>query len=278
MKLSTHVFQRISDQGMPIISVDNPQASLELSLFGGHVLSYMPKRDNRQRLWMSPKAVMDGSKAIRGGIPVCWPWFGAAAEPALPAHGFVRDQMWQVLRVDDDNDLTRIQLQPEFSHLAGGGQLELMLELLIGEQLTVNLVTHNRQSKSLRFGGALHSYFRVKHIDQVVVDGLSGAYMDKVGNLLVEETPSPYVITQETDRIQLNAVSDVHIREAGQQTAIGFSGHDSIVVWNPWQDKSAQMGDMTTDGYQQMLCIEAAITQGIELAPGHSHTLTQIIG
>ncbi|GGO75318.1 D-hexose-6-phosphate mutarotase [Bowmanella pacifica] len=279
MKLSTHVFQRISDQGMPIVSVDNPLASLELSLFGGHVLSFMPKKDNRQRLWMSPKAVMDGSKPIRGGIPVCWPWFGAASDGNLPAHGFVRDQMWQILRVDDDQEQTRIQLQPERAYLNPGQEhLDLMLELLIGEQLTLNLITQNRQAHSIRFGGALHSYFRVQNIDHAEIQGLSGAYLDKVQDTSAEQTPSPYLISSETDRIHVNAVSQASIIEGEQQAVtIGFKGHDSIVVWNPWQEKSAQMADMTTDGYRKMLCIEAAITQGIELAPGQSHILTQII-
>ncbi|WP_102797024.1 D-hexose-6-phosphate mutarotase [Bowmanella denitrificans] len=278
MKLSTHVFQRTSDQGMPIISVDNPVASLELSLFGGHVLSFMPKRDNRQRLWLSPKAVMDGSKPIRGGIPLCWPWFGQASQADLPAHGLVRNQMWQVIRVDDDVDETRLQLQPK--QCSGPGfvhSAELTLELLIGHQLSVSLITRNTGQQAFTFGGALHSYFRVSDIGKVKITGLQGPYQDKVQNTLMDTSPSPYCIAAETDRIHLTQSADISIVDAECATQLHNQGHDSLVVWNPWQEKSAHMADMPANGYQQMLCIEAAITQGLELAPGQSHTLKQVI-
>ncbi|WP_168171494.1 D-hexose-6-phosphate mutarotase [Lacimicrobium sp. SS2-24] len=278
MKLSTHVTQHISAQGMPLITVAHPAASLRLSLFGGHILSYVPNTDKRERLWLSSEAVMDGSKAIRGGIPVCWPWFAAHSQPDLPAHGYLRTQLWQVIQIDENVKNTRLVLQPEFTAAPGfEGQAGVSLIIEVGDALSVTLVTENTGEQSFTLCAALHTYFRVNDIEQVELMGLEGEYIDKLQQNRRQNTPSPYTIDAETDRIHLCQTGEVVLKEPSHQTPVGSSGHDSIVVWNPGLEKAQAITDMPDNEYQHMLCIETAITQGIVIAPGHSHHLTQVI-
>ncbi|GAB3033402.1 D-hexose-6-phosphate mutarotase [Bowmanella dokdonensis] len=278
MKLSTHVSQRTSDQGMSIISIDNQAASLELSLFGAHVLSYMPKKDSRQRLYMSPCALMDGSKAIRGGIPICWPWFGQHEASSLPAHGYLRTRVWRITRIDDDLRETRLQLQPGRTRGEGfDGCADVTLTLLVGDSLSLSLDTQNIGQQPFSYNAALHSYFRVSDIHKVRLAGLDGDYLDKVRDGQRAPTPDPYTFEGETDRIHLCQTSDTLLTDPDYEMSIGHRGHDSIVVWNPWQQKSEAMADMPDGDYRQMLCIETAITQGKRLAPDEQHQLVQII-
>ncbi|GGD64196.1 D-hexose-6-phosphate mutarotase [Lacimicrobium alkaliphilum] len=279
MKLSANVSQRTSDQGLKLINVDNQAASLELSLFGGHILSFVPKADNRQRLWLSPDAVMDGSKAIRGGIPVCWPWFAAHQQPGLPAHGFLRNQTWHIGRIDDEPNRTELVLTPGQVEGEGfDGDADVSLVIVVSEQLSISLVTRNTGDTPFEFRAALHSYFNLSDISQAQIQGLSGEYIDKVQQNSLQTTPAPYTISGETDRIHLSSAQKVLLQEDKDQTTIGSAGHDSIVVWNPGPEKVRQMADMPDQHYKHMLCVETAITQGKSLQAGETHILTQTIG
>lgn len=279
MKLSTNVSQRTSDHGMTLINVDNQTASLGLSLFGGHILSFVPKADNRQRLWLSPSAVMDGSKAIRGGIPLCWPWFATHHLPGLPAHGYLRTQTWHIDRIDDDVNRTELELKPAKTDGEGfDGKAGVSLVIVVSEQLSVSLVTRNTGDTPFEFRAALHSYFKVSDISQAEIQGLSGQYIDKVQQSSLQPTPAPYTISGETDRIHLSSAEQVLLKDNKEQTVIGSAGHDSIVVWNPGPQKALEITDMPEQDYQHMLCIETAITQGKSLLAGETHTLTQKIG
>ena len=279
MKLSAHVSQRTSDKGLELVNVDNQSATAVLSLYGGHMLSFIPKKDNRERLWLSPEAIMDGTKAIRGGIPVCWPWFAAHQQPGLPAHGYLRTQPWNIVHINDASDCTELVLQPVQSTGKGfEGDAEVSLVIHVGEQLSISLVTRNTGHSAFEFRAALHSYFKVSDISQVQIQGLSGQYIDKVQQNSLLPTPSPYNILAETDRIHLCTADKVVLEDNVQQMAIGSSGHDSIVVWSPGPQKAAEMADMPEQEYQHMLCIETAVTQGKTLQAGETHTLTQRIG
>ncbi|MDF2178763.1 D-hexose-6-phosphate mutarotase [Aliiglaciecola sp. CAU 1673] len=279
MKLSTHVFQKQTDAGINILTIDNQTASVEISLFGGQVLSYLPKHDSRQRLWLSPKAVLDGSKAIRGGVPICWPWFGQAKTTGLPAHGYLRSQPWHVVRIDDELEKTTLQLQPHDTHGAGfDGIASVLLEVEVSERLSIRLITSNQGDKPFTYCAALHSYFAVSHIENVRLNGLKGQYLDKTQGFSAFPTPTSYAIEGEVDRVHLFASPEVELKDGKNTTRIGSLGHDSVVVWNPGIDKTKDITDMEPMGFQQMLCVETAITQGKTLEVGEEHQLIQIIG
>jgi glucose-6-phosphate 1-epimerase len=292
MQLSNSVELQSASNQVDILVIDNDLAKAHISLHGGHILSFKPKSDNRERLWVSQVAVLDGTKPIRGGIPICWPWFGAHPTEAdlskdRPAHGYVRTQQWHLIDCVDSDIGTVITLKPESAvnpgfDVEGEDDVDLQLMVSIGNELEVQLTTKNTGAKPFEFGGALHSYFNVEDIRQAQLHGLSGDYLDKTQSpssksSLPKTTPESYRFQKETDNIHLSLEKHFTVRTASFSIDLESQGHDSIVVWNPWIEKSIAMADMQDDGYQSMLCVEAAITQGITLAPNEQHTLTQII-
>ena len=278
MRLSDSVFLQSQENQVDTLIVDNDIAQAQISLFGGQVLSYVLKSDHRDRLWLSDAAVLDGTKAIRGGIPVCWPWFGDHSSSGMPAHGYVRTQAWHVIDCVDSAGSTQIKLKPENVSGAGfDGAADLQLSITIADELTLQLTTMNLGAKPFQFGAALHSYFSIENIRQVQLEGVTGEYLDKAENFKRKRSLEPFVFNKETDNIHLGPIGPVAIKTKTFSINIDFRGHDSLVVWNPWIDKSLAMADMRDDGYQSMLCVEAAVTQGISLGGGDQHTLTQII-
>jgi glucose-6-phosphate 1-epimerase len=271
--------QKHLNPAVSLLEFSNAKASATISLFGGQVLSYKPKHDERERLFLSGAALFDGSKSIRGGVPICWPWFGAHPTDAqLPAHGFVRTRRWYLAAMDSSQQGSRLLLLPEDSnHRAMTGHLTVELELLIGDQLELRLRSTNRDTKELPLNCALHSYFAVSNIAQTWLSGLSGQYSDKTRNWERFNTPAPYQITEETDRIHLQAAPSLTLHDPRGDTRIHSQGHDSIVVWNPWKNAPQHFPDFAPDDYRHMLCVETALTQPFLLAPGATHVLTQVV-
>lgn len=271
----------IRKQNLDVLVIDNAKAQTQISLMGAHVLSYKPKADNQERLWLSSNAKFDGKHAIRGGIPVCWPWFGDSHgqnDKTLPAHGYVRKQIWRLVSCTDTEQGTELLLEPTTNQGAGfSGEAKLSLKILVAERLTLQLITENVGSKPFNYTAALHSYFAIGDISQTELSGLSGHYQDKTRDFRSFETPTPYQFFEETDRVHLCTQEAVLLKHSAGETAITSKGHDSWVVWNPWQENAITMADMSDDGYQQMLCVETAITQGLTVAPGEKSTLVQTI-
>lgn len=259
------------------LKIDNQYAQATVSLWGGHILSFIPKHDGRERLFVSEEALFDGSKSIRGGVPICWPWFGSRQD-GLQAHGYVRTRDWQLITAKDEADFTELVLTP-LSTTGDGfdGEAELYLTIQIGRQMKVTLSTKNLGSTAFEYNAALHTYFSVDDIAHTELKGLSGIYSDNVRDWARFETPVPYSFTEETDRIHHNPVQQVSIQQLGSLIGIESFGHDSLVVWNPWFEKATQMRDMTNMGYKKMLCVETAVTQGESVAPGELHSLTQVV-
>jgi glucose-6-phosphate 1-epimerase len=269
----------LSQDDIEMLIIDNDYAYATISLFGGHVLSFIPKHDNVQRLWLSKKAMLDGQHPIRGGIPICWPWFGAhASESGVPSHGYVRTQNWHVVDCADEPKQTVVRLKPSTTQGDGfAGETQLSLVLFIGRELRIQLVTENRGSEPLSYTCALHTYFKIDDINHCELYGLTGEYLDKLQDFKRFDTPTPYRFNQETDRVHLATPKTLSISSGAHQTCIESSGHDSIVVWNPWSEKSVSMQDMEDDGFEKMLCVETAVTQGQPVLPGDSHTLELVI-
>lgn len=262
-----------------LLHINNVFASAEISLFGGHMLSFKPKHDNRERLWVSQNAVFDGKKAIRGGIPICWPWFGDHnSNTNVAAHGYVRTQTWQILSCEETDTGTAVTLRPQTSAGDGfEGNAQLTLVVHVGQQLTIQLHTANLGETSLTYNCALHSYFAISDIKQCELLGLSEPYSDKTRGYQICDTPQPYRFNEETDRVHQEQPKNLTIADGENKTDVLSSGHDSIVVWNPWQEKSISMGDMADDSYLTMLCVETAITRGQEVLPRATHVLEQVI-
>ncbi|MEG3768236.1 D-hexose-6-phosphate mutarotase [Alteromonas sp. 14N.309.X.WAT.G.H12] len=267
--------------GITFLNVDNAFGTCRISLFGAHVLSYTPKTDNKNRLWLSPHAYLNGERPIRGGIPICWPWFSddhGQEKGALPSHGFLRTQVWQIQSTEETDEGTYIVLSPSYSRGEGFEyDCNVSYEILVGQHLSVTLQTQNSGVIPFTFNGAMHTYFAVPDITQTVIAGIEGEYKDKLESWAMKPSPERYIIEGETDRIHQFPSPEVTIIDNGSPlTRITSLGHDSLVVWNPWQG-AASIADMDAFGFKHMLCVETAITNGITLAPGEAYGITQIV-
>lgn len=273
--------------GVIIAEINNTHAAAQVALQGGQVLTYQP-HGAAPVLWLSPAARCLPGKSIRGGIPVCWPWFGPHPDDSSkPGHGYVRTAPWQVRRSAATADATELVLgllaRPEYQALSEhAAQLDVELSVSIGAQLRVALTTRNTGTQNIPLSQALHTYFNVSDIAAVRVLGLEGCdYLDKVDGGLRKTQRDAITIAGEVDRIYLNTESDCLIDDPGlkRRIRIAHEGSRSTVVWNPWIAKAEKLGDMGPDGYRHMLCVENAnaADDARELAPGAAHTLTAVI-
>ena len=268
--------------GLPAVRVSTEVASGLVFLQGAHVAAWAPV-DCGPVIWISENAVYAKGKALRGGIPICFPWFGAHPEhQQYPAHGFARTRDFSYHGARRTAD--------------GGSQLELLLEsdaqtttlfpyaftarlrVSFGKTLGLELAVSNTSQQSFSFEEALHSYFCVADVEQAGVSGLQGAsYADKVhGMARFTESASELRLSAETDRVyDSTATCTIRDPKAGREVRIEKADSGATVVWTPWAEKAAQMSDLGADVWRRMLCVESANvgTSRILLGPGESHFL-----
>ena len=254
------------EHGFVYAEINNARAHATVSTYSGQLLSYRPKDRPEDLLFVSDKAYYEAGKAIKGGIPVCWPWFGPDPENrGRPAHGFVRNRQWQVSGSESLADgSTKIILSitdSEATRALWPHPFQLDIEITVGDTLRVELVTHNTGNDSITISQALHSYFRVGDITSVSVLGLDGInYIDKANDSARKTQAGPLTISSEVDRIYTDTSGDLSIDDASleRKISIASSGCSTVVVWNPWTEIAASMADLDDDDYLQMLCVETA--------------------
>lgn len=267
-----------------IIYINNAFASAKISLFGAQVLQFQLHHDQRERLWLSPDTRLDCSEAIRGGAPLCWPWFAnlfpdAEKNARLPSHGFLRTQLWQLTQANETETGTTLCFScPKTTGSGFNYHANVVLEVFVGATLRITLKVENTDSLPFTFTGAIHTYFAVHNIHQVKIQGITGQYQDKTKEMNSFQTPEDYRIQQETDRIHQTTGKSVVISQTDIEahTHIEQFGHDSIVVWNPWE-QAKNIANIPDNGYAEFVCVECAVTEGRELQPGDVHELTQVI-
>ncbi len=268
--------------GLIIAEIKNPHGEATVALHGGHILAFRP-RDHAPVLWLSSKSQFKTGKAIRGGIPVCWPWFANhPTDTDKPAHGFVRTAVWSVSeseKLADGSSYLKLSISDSEETLKlWPHRFRLEINITVSDVLSVKLVTTNTDNEPFICGGALHSYFNISSIENIMNKCLEGCtYIDKFYKGRRKKQAGSVTIRRETDRIYLDTKADCIIEDNGLQRRIGISknGSRTTVVWNPWIDKSAKMKDFGDGEYKRMVCVETtnADTDVISLAPGHTHTL-----
>lgn len=273
----------VERDGVKIVRVIHDKASAGISLFGGHVVSFKPQ-GKEDLIWMSQQAKFDGKTALRGGIPVCWPWFGRVA---APAHGFARSSEWTLVdhRENDNGVIVELGLNPSDETLAiWPHQFEARLIVEITEQLTVTLDVTNTDSKTWAFSGALHSYLNVGDIHQVSTKGMGSSYIDGLNNGEVCQGSDTLVLNDSIDRVYTQPEAKISVLDPvfDRTLVVENHGHNSAVLWNPWVEGAKSMGDMQDDGFLTMLCVEStlhapSIETGKTLQPGEKHQLITII-
>ena len=279
-----HLHFEAREGGLTRAVVDNAYATCELYLHGAHVTSFIPKTGS-ELLWLSESARFEQSRAIRGGVPICWPWFGPDPEAkGRPQHGFVRDREWTLFGTSVNaagETVVRLGLQDSKATMALWPHPFLLeYAVTVGESLTLELTTRNEGGTPMHLSQALHTYLRVDAIEKVLIDGLEGrTYIDKVRDEARGVQEGPLAITAETDRIYEEDAPSCLLHDGSREIVVSKSGSASSVVWNPWAEKAKAMADFDDEGYRRMVCIETAnaASDARTLLPGQSHTLRQNI-
>ncbi|MGV8935354.1 MAG: D-hexose-6-phosphate mutarotase [Gallionellaceae bacterium] len=269
--------------GLFAAEISNAHASASIALQGAHLMTYQPHGENPV-IWLSKYAKFAAGKSIRGGVPICWPWFGPHANDAkLPGHGYARTVMWDVLESKAMQDgATFISfglIETDASRAQWPNSSSVKIEMTIGKSLHMELVTHNNGKQSFVLGEALHTYFHISDVAQMTIRGLEGCtYLDKVGDPATRVQADGIVIESEVDRVYIDTTADCVIEDRGLKRAIRIAKQNShtTVVWNPWTEKADKMGDFGQEGHRGMVCVESANAVGsvVTIAAGE----TQVIG
>jgi glucose-6-phosphate 1-epimerase len=250
--------------GFTLIEIDNGMARALISPYAGQVLSFHRAGEPEDLLFLSGHAYFQTGKAIKGGIPVCWPWFGPDPEGrGRPAHGFVRNRDWQVLDTamqEDGATFVRLGITPDEEIRAlWPHPFTLTLEITVGRALELALCSFNPDTLPLAITQGLHSYFRVGDIAQVRVRGLGGKrYIDKLDGGAIKTQEGTVTINGEVDRLYTGVDCELVIDDPalGRRIRITSEGSASAVVWNPWAATAAAMADLGDEEYTGMLCVE----------------------
>jgi D-hexose-6-phosphate mutarotase len=283
-----HLTFQVGPGGLATAEIQNAQASASICLLGAHVMHFQPAGE-QPVLWMSQMSNFAVGQAIRGGIPICWPWFGPHPEdPSKPAHGFARTSLWEVAgsrTTEDGATELRLTLSDcETSRALWPHKFQLELTVTVGTELSLSLAIRNPGAEAFGCSSALHSYFAVSDITQVQVLGLEDCrYIDKVA----ADTPTlqqrgAITFSGETDRIYLDTTATCQIDDpgCGRRIVVAKSGSRSTVVWNPWTDKSIRMPDFGDLEYPGMVCVETtnAADDARNVPPAGEHLLQTRIG
>jgi len=275
-----------TEHGFVLIEINNAMAHATICTYSGQVLSYRPKTETEDLLFVSDSAYYENGKAIKGGIPVCWPWFGPDPEQqGRPAHGFVRNRQWFVLGTESlpsGETFVRLGLTDnDETHQIWPHAFKLSIEITVGNALKVELVTQNSGNEDITVSQALHTYFRVGDISRVKVLGLEDrGYLDKVDDGEIKTQSGPVTIAGEVDRIYLDVPTELVIDDAalGRKIRINSDGCSTAVVWNPWSKVARAMADLGDDDYANLLCVETANAgpETVEVPAGGEYRLTAI--
>ena len=264
-----------SEQG--ILLIQHPKLYASLALQGGQLLTC--NIGHKPLLWLSPKAVFDGSSAIRGGIPVCLPWFGVnQQQPSLPKHGFARNSEWQLLALTEDQDSVTITVGFEsLGHADFAAPFSATLEYIISDHLNVKFSLINQHHQSTDFSYALHSYLAVDDSHRSTVTGLSEhQYLDNLNNLQATRESGAIQFNQEVDRVYPNC-PDSQFLHCATPIEISSSTMPTAIIWTPHQ-QALSMAD-TGLNYRQFVCVErgCAFDNTLTLAAGASHQASMIL-
>lgn len=255
----TPVLSRRQLDELDLIVVDHPQVKASFALQGAHLLSWKPAGEE-EVLWLSNNTPFKNGVALRGGVPICWPWFGPAAQQGLPSHGFARNLPWTLKahNEDDNGAVLTFELQSNEETLKlWPHDFALLARFKVGKTCEIELEAHGEFETT----SALHTYFNVGDIAAVKVSGLGDRFIDKVNNAK-EDVLSDGVQTfpDRTDRVYLNpeACSVIHDGALNRNIDVVHHHHLNVVGWNPGPALSVSMGDMPGDGYKTFVCVETA--------------------
>ncbi len=271
--------------GLPKVYITSPEAAGEMYLHGAHVTSWKPA-GKEEVIFLSSHSKFEAGKAIRGGVPICFPWFGGKGDdPKAPAHGFVRAKSWQLESIAQAGGAVTVSMFTESNEDTRKWwpvEFRLVHRATFASDLSLELEVTNTGKTPLRFEEALHTYHRVGNIEDTRVRGLDGVfYLDKTDSNRKKVQHGEIAIVAETDSVYLNTGDAIEIEDPvlHRRTRITKQDSRTTVVWNPWVEKARSFSDFGADEWRQMICIEASNVSvfAVDLAPGQQHRMKAVV-
>jgi glucose-6-phosphate 1-epimerase len=277
----------IAPGGLTRATITTAAATAEIYLQGAHLTQWQPASAKHPVLFLSAKSNFTVGKAIRGGVPVVFPWF-AERKGGLPGgmHGFARTLPWEVVATERRAEGVALSfklLPNQTTRDVGFDHFVLVYEVVVGETLTLKLEVENIGDSALTFEEALHAYYRVSDVRQVEVSGLGDTdYLDRADNAKPKHQGAGAIrFAGETDQLHLNTQSAVTISDSDwrRRIVIEKRGSESTVVWNPWIEKAARLADLGDDEWMRMVCVEPAnaAEDAVTVAPGAVHSMGMMV-
>ena len=269
------------------VNVSNQYADAGVYLYGAQITSFRPK-NNREILWVSPTSNYVVGKAIRGGIPVCFPWFGPhKTDKGKPQHGFGRLLEWNLSETAQNSlgeTLIRLELSSSDATRAYWPfDFFAEMAILVGKTLKATLKITNTSTVQFEYSCALHTYYNISSIAEIYIEGLRGTgyYKNDEPGEFIQESPK-LEIHELVDRHYYDTEATVLIEDQGLMRTIRAAKEGSKVttIWNPWIENCSKISDMPDDAYKSFVCLEAvnSYDNTIVLNPVESHATSVIIG
>ncbi len=280
MKLSPSVSIEQSDSGLEYINIASDFCSAKIFLQGAQLTEFTPS-GKKPLIWVSSEEDYQKGKSIRGGIPICWPWFGVNPNPDWPIHGVARTSLWRADEVSEQDKEIRVSLtlpMTQVDETYWPYKSTLKVVFILTHKLEVRLTTTNLSDQTITFSQALHTYFPTPAIEETKVDGLQGSKFIEFGEGPFDQNEL-VGFARETDMVYTQAVETQKIITPDGIIEVGRENSSSCVLWNPWIDKSKRLSNFADDEYHTMLCLEAAnvMDDSAVIEPGQSHTLATTI-
>ncbi len=280
MKLSPSVSIEQSHSGLEYINVASDFCSAKIFLQGAQLTEFTPS-GKKPLIWVSSEEDYQEGKSVRGGIPICWPWFGVNPNPDWPIHGVARTSLWRAGEVSEQDNEVRVSLtlpMTQVDETYWPHKSTLKVEFILTNKLEVRLTTTNLSEQTITFSQALHTYFPTPAIENTTVDGLQGAKYIEFGEGPFEQN-AQVGFARETDMVYTQAGETQRIITPDGIIEVSRENSSSCVLWNPWIDKSKRLSNFADDEYHTMLCLEAAnvMDDSAVVEPGQSHTLATTI-
>lgn len=269
--------------GLTRATIATDTATAEIYLQGAHVARWQPRSAEHPVLFLSPNSQFATGKAIRGGVPLIFPWF-AERKGGLPGgmHGFARTLPWEVVAAEQRPEGVALSfklLPNQTTRDLGFDHFVLVYEVVVGQTLSLALEVENVGDTSLNFEEALHAYYSVSDVRQIEVSGLGDTdYLDRAHQAVRKHQPPGTIrFAAETDQLHLNTQAAVTISDPDwrRRIVIEKRGSNSTVVWNPWIEKAAALADLGAESWPHFVCVEPAnaVENAVTLAPGAVHTM-----
>ncbi len=280
------VAEVVSGQGgLAVVRVTSQAATAEIYLHGAQVTSWKPA-DADEVLFVSAQSLFVDGKAIRGGIPICFPWFrGKADDAKAPAHGVVRTKEWELTGIAQEGDAVTITLateSDEASRKSWPHEFRAEYRVRVGKELGLALMVANSGGTAMRFEEALHTYHRVGDAEKVRVRGLDGtAYLDNMDGNREKQQTGDVVFTAPTDNAYLKTTEALEVVDPvlGRRIRTEKGNSLTTVVWNPWREGAKALADLGDEEWREMACVEASniLSHAVELGAGEKHTMTAVL-